>query len=64
MKALVLPLLIGFIFPFKMSSAQTYGKYLMKFYDHHYTLAANKNGQLAIATRPGEVALASPENAE
>lgn len=62
MKTFVLPLLIAFVFPFHITFSQTDGKYLMKFYDHHYSLAANKYGQLAIATKPGEVAFASTEN--
>lgn len=62
MRVPVFSLLITFIFLFRQSIAQTPGKYLMKFYDHYYSLAANKYGQLAIATKPGEVALASTEN--
>jgi hypothetical protein len=62
MKAPVLPLLIACIFLFNPSFAQTNGKHLIKFYDHQYALAANKNGQLAITTMSGEVAFAGPGN--
>ncbi|AEW02112.1 hypothetical protein A4D02_08845 [Niastella koreensis] len=62
MKAPVLPLLIAFIFLLNPSFAQTNGKSLLKFSDHHYALAANKNGQLAITTVAGEVAFADQAN--
>jgi hypothetical protein len=62
MKTPVWPLIIALIFPFTISFAQTPGKYVMKFYDHHYNLAVNKNEQLSIATYSGEIAFANSIN--
>jgi hypothetical protein len=61
MKPSVFALLLAFILLFRLSFAQTHRQYL-KFYDHHYTLAANKSGQLAIASQEGEVAIGSTVN--
>jgi hypothetical protein len=62
MRTPVLSLIIALIFQSGISSAQTPEKALLQFESGAFNLMATKNGQLAIATKMGEVAFADSTN--
>lgn len=62
MKTAVWPLIIALIISSNMSFAQKHGRFPIAFSDTNYSLAVNKNNQLAIANEAGEIAFARSVN--
>jgi hypothetical protein len=62
MRTPVWPLIIVLIISFNMSFAQTRGRLPIIFSDTNYSLAVNKNNQLAVATKGDEIAFARSVN--